>query len=85
MQFDVELYNDAGLSKSDISRLFGVSRTTVHNWHNGTTIHSLIQKRVKLISTAVRTALSKKKLPLDVSARSGDRATELSAVIKECL
>lgn len=84
MEFNTTLFKEAGLNKNDIAVLFGVSRTTVHNWHNGTKVHALIQKKVRMISEAVKKALENHEFP--VSERNKDeRAKQLNALVKSYL
>jgi predicted transcriptional regulator len=84
MKFDVLLFKKAGFNKNDIARLFGVSRTTVYNWHSEKTVHSLLKRKVEAITSAVRSALDDKALPIDVKS-TNERAKEIQMVIKNYL
>lgn len=85
MSFDVEVYKKAGISKCDISRLFGISRTTVHNWHASGSVHPLIKKKVETITTAIKRAIEDGKLPTKLVRNPTDRNKELSIIIKKYL
>lgn len=84
MKFDTEVFKKAGLNKSDIARIFGVSRTTVHNWYSNKTVHVLIEDRVTQVTNAVRKAVHENKLPVAVRD-SETREKEISGVIKPYL
>lgn len=85
MSFDVEVYKKAGITKCDISRMFGVSRTTVHNWFMAGGVHPLIKDRVEYVTSAVVQATKDGKLPTKLPRSPDDRNKELSVIIEKYL
>lgn len=77
-----KLYHDSGLTVQELTRLFGVTSTTVNNWIAGTTPHVLHRHRVERIAQEVREAIDDGRLPMAAPkyARGNARQEELESV-----
>ncbi len=82
MTFDYKILKAAGLSKADISRLYGVSRQTVHNWFAGSNVHVLIHAKVERVTNAINKAVEAGELPVELGKSVTDRAKKITDIVK---
>lgn len=85
MVIDYKLIKTAGLTKADVSRLFGVSRQTVHNWFGGNNIHALIEPKVGKLTAAIKKAVDAGVLPIELAKSPDVRKKTIANIVRSYL
>lgn len=68
------LLKASGVTRSDVARVLGVSRVTVHNWSRGGAIHKMIEKKAQALFAAIASATDAGDLPIKTRSIEARRA-----------
>ena len=72
---------DAGLSRSELATLYGVSRQTIHAWITGSAPRGYTARMAQVITAALLNAIERKVLPFAAVSREV-RAARIARMAK---
>ncbi len=63
MALDFTPLEESGITKTEFSRMLGVSRMSLHHWHRGAEPHPLLKHHAQMLLDGIQEAISGGLLP----------------------